>query len=117
MPAPRAVSAHRFKLAAAVLDGYGSKKIATVLRRQPEISMSPDRHSSGATRIEADLSSTEERELMRRASTCLAVLALAAAALALPSFASAAPTVTLKAIAVPTPKPGGGNWPGPGNIY
>ena len=79
--------------------------------------MSPDRHGSGATRIEADLSSTEERELMRRASTCLAVLALAAAALALPSFASAAPTVTLKALAVPIPKPGGGTWPGTGNIY
>jgi hypothetical protein len=77
--------------------------------------MSPDRHGSGATRIEADLSSTEERELMRRASTCLAVLAFAA--LALPSLASAAPTVTLKAIAVPIPKPGGGTWPGTGNIY
>jgi hypothetical protein len=93
------------------------QKIATVLRRQPEISMSPDRHGSGATRIEADLSSTEERKLMRRASTCLAVLALAAAALALPSFAAAAPTVTLKAIAVPIPKPGGGTYPGTGNIY
>jgi hypothetical protein len=79
--------------------------------------MSPDRHGSGATRIEADLSSTEERKLMRRASTCLAVLALAAAALALPSFAAAAPTVTLKAIAVPIPKPGGGTYPGTGNIY
>src|SRR4029077_5433200 len=66
-------------------------------------------------RIEADLSSTEERNLMRRASTCLAVLALAV--LALPSLASAAPTVTLKAVAAPTPKPGGGNWPGTGNIY
>jgi hypothetical protein len=77
--------------------------------------MSPDRHGSGATRIEADLSSTEERELMRRASTCLAVLALAA--LAAPSFASAAPTVTLKAIAVPIPKSGGGTYPGTGNIY
>jgi hypothetical protein len=52
---------------------------------------------------------------MRRASTCLAVLALAA--LALPSFASAAPTVHLKAVAVPIPKPGGGTWPGTGNIY
>src|SRR5467141_1973316 len=77
--------------------------------------MSPDRHGSGATRIEADLSSTEERNLMRRASTCLAVLALAA--LALPSLSSAAPTVTLKAIAVPIPKPGGGTYPGTGNIY
>jgi hypothetical protein len=83
----------------------------------PGISMSPDRHGSGATRIEADLSSTEERKLMRRASTCLAVLALAAAALALPSFAAAAPTVTLTAHAVPIPKPGGGTWPGTGNIY
>jgi hypothetical protein len=77
--------------------------------------MSPDRHGSGATRIEADLSSTEERKLMRRASTCLAVMALAA--LALPSLASAAPEVTLKAIAVPIPKPGGGTYPGTGNIY
>jgi hypothetical protein len=77
--------------------------------------MSPDRHGSGATRIEADLSSTEERNLMRRASTCLAVLAFAV--LALPSLASAAPTVTLKAIAVPIPKPGGGTYPGTGNIY
>jgi hypothetical protein len=80
-----------------------------------EISMSPDRQGSGATRIEADLSSTEERKLMRRASTCFAVLALAA--LALPSLASAAPKVTLKAIAVPIPKPGGGTYPGTGNIY
>jgi hypothetical protein len=79
--------------------------------------MSPDRHGSGATRIEADLSSTEERKLMRRASTCLAILALAAAALALPSFAAAAPTVTLKAVAVPIPKAGGGTWPGTGNFY
>jgi hypothetical protein len=100
------------------------QKIATVLRRQPEISMSPDRHGSGATRIEADLSSTEERKLMRRASTCLAVLALAAAALALPSLAAAAPTVTLKAVAVPIPKLGSGfpptetgHWAGTGNIY
>jgi len=52
---------------------------------------------------------------MRRASTCLAVLALVA--LALPSLASAAPEVKLKAVAVPIPKPGGGNWPGTGNIY
>jgi hypothetical protein len=52
---------------------------------------------------------------MRRASTCLAVLALAA--LALPSLASAAPEVKLKAVAVPIPKPGGGTYPGTGNIY
>jgi hypothetical protein len=52
---------------------------------------------------------------MRRAATCLAVLALAV--LALPSLASAAPTVTLKAVAVPIPKPGGGTYPGTGNIY
>jgi hypothetical protein len=55
------VSSHRFELERAVLDGYGSKKIATVPRLLPGISMSPDRHGSGATRIEADLSSTEER--------------------------------------------------------
>ncbi|HWW89612.1 MAG TPA: hypothetical protein VNY35_02380 [Solirubrobacteraceae bacterium] len=52
---------------------------------------------------------------MRRASTCLALLAFAV--LALPSLATAAPTVTLKAIAVPIPKPGGGTYPGTGNIY
>jgi hypothetical protein len=52
---------------------------------------------------------------MRRASTCLAVLALAA--VALPSFASAAPKVTVKAVAVPIPKPGGGTYPNTGNIY
>jgi hypothetical protein len=98
------------------------QKIATVLRPQPEISMSPDRHGSGATRIEADLSSTEERKLMRRASTCLALLALAA--LTLPSLASAAPEVKLKAVAVPIPKLSSGfpptetgKWPGTGNIY
>jgi hypothetical protein len=55
------LSSHRVELEPAVLDGYGSKKIATVLRLRPEISMSPDRQGSGATRIEADLSSTEER--------------------------------------------------------
>ncbi len=50
--------------------------------------MSPDRHGSGATRIEADLSIKMRREnLMRRASTCLAVLGLAL--LALPGVASA----------------------------
>ena len=52
---------------------------------------------------------------MRRASTCLAVLALAA--FALPSLASAAPSVKLKAVAVPIPKTGGGTWAGTGNIY
>ena len=41
--------------------------------------MSPDRHGSGATRIEADLSIKRGENLMRRASTCLAVLGLAAA--------------------------------------
>jgi hypothetical protein len=71
--------------------------------------MSPDRHGSGATRIEADLSSNEEGKLMRRASTCLAVLGLAV--LALPGLASAAPTVTFKAEAVPI-----SGFPGTGNI-
>src|SRR3981081_3038391 len=56
-----------------------------------------------------------EKKLMRRASTCLAVLALAA--FALPSLASAAPSVKLKAVAVPIPKTGGGTWAGTGNIY
>ena len=62
--------------------------------------MSPDRHGSGATRIEADLSINRgESELMRRASTCLAVLGVALVALT--GVASAAPTVTFKATAVP----------------
>jgi hypothetical protein len=52
---------------------------------------------------------------MRRASTCLAVLALAA--LALPAVVSAAPEVKLKAVAIPIPKPGGGTYPGTGNFY
>jgi hypothetical protein len=59
---------------------------------------------------------------MRRASTCVAVLALAA--FALPSLASAAPVVKFKAVAVPIPKLGTefppkevGKWPGTGNIY
>jgi len=77
--------------------------------------MSPDRHGSGATRIEADLSIKRGENLMRRASTCLAVLGLAL--LALPSVASAAPKVVLTAEAVPIPKPGGGSWPHTGNIY
>ncbi|HTR89325.1 MAG TPA: hypothetical protein VMG62_04345 [Solirubrobacteraceae bacterium] len=51
---------------------------------------------------------------MRRASTCLALVALAV--LGLTSVASAAPTVTFKTKAVPIPKPGGGTWPGTGNI-
>jgi hypothetical protein len=72
--------------------------------------MSPDRHGSGATRIEADLSINRgERDLMRRASTCLAVLGLAL--LALPGIASATPTVKFKAEAVPI-----SGYPGTGNI-
>jgi len=72
--------------------------------------MSPDRHGSGATRIEADLSiKLRERNLMRRASTCLAVIGLAL--LALTGVASAAPTVTFKAKAVPIP-----GFPHTGNI-
>jgi hypothetical protein len=63
------------------------------------ISMSPDRHGSGATRIEADLSIKRGEKMMRRASTCLAVLGLAV--LGLTSVASAAPTVTLKVKVVP----------------
>src|ERR1700722_17873901 len=45
--------------------------------------------------------SNEEGKLMRRASTCLAVLGLAF--LALPGIASALPTVTFKAETKPTP--------------
>jgi hypothetical protein len=72
--------------------------------------MSPDRHGSGATRIEADPVINRGENLMRRASTCLAVLGLAV--LALSSSASAAPTVTFKAKAVPIP-----GFPNTGNIY
>jgi hypothetical protein len=81
-----------------------------------EISISPDRHGSGATRIEADLSSTEERKLMRRASTCLALLGLVV--LGLPAVASAETVKITKftAKAVPIPKPGGGTFKGTGNI-
>jgi hypothetical protein len=71
--------------------------------------MSPDRHGSGATRIEADLSIERGENLMRRASTCLAVLGFAL--LALPGAASAVPTVKFKATAVPIP-----GFPGTGNI-
>jgi hypothetical protein len=77
--------------------------------------MSPDRYVSGATRIEADPVINRGENLMRRASTCLAILGLAV--LALSSSASAAPTVTFKAKAVPIPKAGGGTWPKTGNIY
>jgi hypothetical protein len=86
-------------------------EIATVLRRgSPEISISPDRYGSGATRIEADLSIKQRREnLMRRASTCLALLGLAV--LGLSAAASAAPTITLKGKAVPIP-----GFPHTGNI-
>jgi hypothetical protein len=71
--------------------------------------MSPDRYGSGATRIEADLSINRGENLMRRASTCLALLGLAV--LGLPAVASAAPTVTLVAKAVPI-----AGFPGTGNI-
>jgi hypothetical protein len=66
------------------------------------ISMTPDRHGSGATRIEADLSTKRgEKDSMRRASTCLAVIGLAL--MAIPGVASALPTVKFKAEAVPIP--------------
>jgi hypothetical protein len=71
--------------------------------------MSPDRHGSGATRIEADVSINRGENPMRRASICLALLGLAV--LGLPAVASAAPTVTLIAKAVPIP-----GFPGTGNI-
>jgi hypothetical protein len=75
--------------------------------------MSPDRYGSGATRIEADLSIKRGENLMRRASTCLALLGLAV--LGLPAVASAAPTLTLQAKAVPIPGfPGTGNFLGAG---
>jgi hypothetical protein len=51
-----------------------------------------------------------ENELMRRASTCLAVLGVALTALT--GVASAAPTVTMKMAAVPIP-----GFPHTGNIY
>jgi hypothetical protein len=71
----------------------------------------------GATRIEADLSINRGGvKLMRRASTCLAVLG-SLVVLGLPAAASAvAPTVTFKAKDVPIPKPGGGTYPHTGNI-
>jgi hypothetical protein len=53
---------------------------------------------------------------IRRASTCLALLALAA--VGVPAVASAAPTAQIssfKAQAVAIPKPGGGTWPKTGN--
>jgi hypothetical protein len=85
----------------------------------PEISISPDRHGSGATRIEADLSINRGEKLMRRASTCLALLGCLAA-LGLPAAASADEPVakikSFKAVAVPIPKPGGGTYPHTGNI-
>jgi hypothetical protein len=63
--------------------------------------------------------STEEKNLMRRASTCLALLG-SLAVLCLPAVASAAePTATIKSFkakAVPIPKPGGGSFPHTGNI-
>ena len=54
--------------------------------------------------------------LMRRASTCLALLGLAI--LGVPAVASAttAEISSFKAQAVPIPKPGGGTWPHTGNI-
>ena len=73
--------------------------------------MSPDRDGSGATRLEAELSINRgEKKLMRRASTCVAVVGLALLALA--GTAQAVPTVTLKAEAVPIP-----GFPHTGNIY
>jgi hypothetical protein len=77
----------------------------------PGISMSPDRHGSGYIRIEADLSINRGERLMRRASTCLAVLGLMAVVLALPGVSAAAPTVTFKAKPVPIP-----GFPHTGNI-
>jgi hypothetical protein len=76
-----------------------------------EISMSPDRHGSGSIRIEADpVINRGECYLMRRASTCLAVMGLVA--LSLPAFASAVPVVTVKAKAVPIE-----GFKGTGNIF
>ncbi|HEY1449795.1 MAG TPA: hypothetical protein VGF47_02500, partial [Solirubrobacteraceae bacterium] len=73
-------------------------------------------NGSGATRIEADLSINRGEKLMRRASTCLALLGCLAV-VGLPAVASAAaPTATFKAKAVPIPKPGGGTYPHTGNI-
>jgi hypothetical protein len=102
---------HGSELNAVLAMGKVPLEIAIVLRRgSPEISMSPDRHGSGATRIEADLSiKVRRKNLMRRASTCLALLGLAV--LGFCGVASAAPTVTLVAKAVPL-----AGYPGTGNI-
>lgn len=58
--------------------------------------------------------------MMRRISTCLAVLGLAVAALGLPAIASARPTVTAKAKIVPIPinpsSPNSPTYPNTGNI-
>ncbi len=76
-------------------------KIATflLLLKSGDLDIAGPRMGSGATRIEADLSINIGRELMRRASTCLALLGLAV--LGSSAVASATPTVTLKAKPVP----------------
>ncbi len=72
--------------------------------------MSPDRHGSGATRIEADLS-IKRGERTDAQSIHLSCRPGPGRALALTSVASAAPTVMLKAKAVPIP-----GFPHTGNI-
>jgi hypothetical protein len=85
-------------------------EIAIVLRSiKPEISSRRTGIGSGATRIEGICPSNKRREMMRRVTTCLAVLGLAV--LGLSASASAAPTITMKAVAVPIP-----GFPHTGNI-
>jgi hypothetical protein len=82
--------------------------------------MSPGRHGSGATRIEADLSINRGEKLMRSASIRLALFGLFVATLGLTAAAGAAPVVTLKVKAVPIQKnpssSGGPTYPHTGNI-
>ena len=86
-------------------------EIAIVLRSSmPEISsrrtgMVPELPGSRGS-----VHQNKRREMMRRVSTCLAVLGLAV--LGLSASASAAPTITFKAVAVPIPA----DFPGTGNI-
>ena len=92
-------------------------EIATVLRRgSPEISISPDRHGSGATRIEADLSINKRREPDAQS---IHLSGLARPCRPEPnrrrvgvdcSIAGPCPTISLVAKAVPIP-----GFPGTGN--
>src|ERR1700730_7996092 len=85
----------------------------------PGISMSPDRQWLRSYPDRGRPVHLQRRRLMRRASTCLALLGLAV--LGLPAVAAAeeipTPKITVfKAKAIPIPKPGGGSYPETGNI-